>query len=127
MEATLFLQNKLARHISWNGQMLTFTRYSKNEYEELTDEVERTFTFKGLFHDGGGYGGMLKIEIYERDGGRTFTKFKPLVLCLYEDGKDIQTDDVVEIGGNKYNVVDITNVKNLNIAFEISLEIDNGK
>lgn len=127
MEATLFLRNKLARHISWNGQELTFTRYSKNEYNELTDNVEQTFTFKGLFHDGGGYGGMLKIDLYERDGARTFTKFKPIVLCMYEDGKDLTIDDVLELGGNTYNVVEITNVKNLNIAFEVSLEIDNGE
>lgn len=127
MEATLFLRNKLARHVSWNGQELTFTRYKRNEYNEIIDEVDTTFTFKGLFHDGGGYGGMLKLDFWERDGATNFTKFKPIVLCMYEDGKNIQTYDVLELGGNRYNVVEITNVKNLNIAFEISLEIDNGR
>lgn len=127
MEAVLFLKNKLDRHIEWNGQMLTFQRYAKNDYEELTDVVSEEFTFKGIFHEGGGYGGMLNIELYERDGGRTPSKMKPMVLCRYEDGLNLEMDDFVKISNNIYKVVDKADVKNLGIAFEVSMEIDNGK
>jgi len=126
MEASLYLRNKLHRHIEWNGQPLIFYRYSKNEYEELTNEIEEEFHFKGLFHDGGGYGGMLNFELFERDGARTITKMKPMILCKYEDGKDIVIDDVVYMAGIKYRMVEKNNVKNLNIAFELSLEKDDG-
>lgn len=127
MEATLFLRNKLKRHITWNGQELTFKRYVKNQYEELTDEVEQEFNLIGLFHDGGGYGGMLNVELFERDGGRTTTKFKPMILALYEDANVLDVDDRVTISNETYKVVEVTNVKQLNIAVEISLEVDNGR
>lgn len=127
MEATLFLRNKLKRHIDWSGQELTFYRSVKNEYGELTDEIEQEFSMKALYHDGGGYGGMVNIEILERDGGRTFTRMKPMVMCLYEDGIDIQTDDWIIISENRYRVVDKLDIKNLNVVFEISLELDYGR
>lgn len=123
MEASLFLRNKLYRHIEWNGQPFTFYRYAKNKYNELeVGTIEQEFAFKGLFHDGGGYGGMLNFELYERDGARTITKMKPMILCKYEDGKNIVIDDAVFIAGIEYRMVEKNNVKNLDIAFELSLE-----
>lgn len=127
MEATLFLKNKIKRHIEWNGQNFTFYRYARNEYNELTKETEREFNFKGIFHEGGGYGGMLNIELYERDGARIISRMKPMILCMYEDGKDLQIDDWVKIKGNVYKIVGTQDVKNLNIAFEISMEKDNSE
>lgn len=122
MEATLYLKNKLYRHIDWNGQEFVFYRNAKNEYGELTEEIEKRFWFKGLFHDGGGYGGMLNFELYERDGGRTITKMKPMILCKYDDAKELMIDDVVYIGDDKYRMIEKNNVKNLGIAYELSLE-----
>lgn len=124
-EATWFLKNKLMRHIAWNGQEFEVFRYGRNEYGELDENIIESFKFKGLFHDGGGYGGMLNIEIYERDGARTMSKMKPMILCTYEDGVNITTDDWCMIGGDKFNVIDKNNVKQLGIMFEISLEKDN--
>lgn len=127
MEATLFLRNKINRHIQWNGQDFTFYRYAKNEYGELSTEIEREFNFRGVFHEGGGYGGMLNIELYERDGARTVSKMKPMILCGYDDGKDLKIDDWADIGGVIYRIVGKQDVKNMNIAFEISMEKeDNG-
>lgn len=126
MEAVLFLKNKLLRHVKWNGQPIIFYRNSKNEYNELTDEIENQFIIIGLFHEGGGYGGMLNIELYERDGARTFSKMKPMILCSYQDGFNLKTDDWCKINNNTYKIVEKNDVKNLGIAFEISLEIDNG-
>lgn len=123
LQAEVFFRNKINRQIQWNGQKFVFTRYKKNEYNELTDEVDCTFEMKAIFHDGGGYGGMLNIEIYERDGGRSFTKVKPMILCLYEDGKDLIIDDEVHIGDDVYTVVEKNNIKNFNVAYEISLEV----
>ena len=123
MEAVLFLKNKLLRHISWNGQMVTFYRYATNEYGELTTEYTEINTFKGLFHDGGGYGGMLNYEMYERDGGRTLTKMKPMILCAYEDAKDLVVDDFVIINGQYYKMIEKNDVKGLGYVVEISLEV----
>jgi hypothetical protein len=127
MNVEVFLRNKLERQIKWNGQPFKFIRYKRNDFHEITDEVEKEFNFNGVFHEGGGYGGMLNIEMYGRDGGKTVTKMKPMVLALYEDSVEIDTDDYVNIGDYTYKVVEKNDIKNLHIAFEISLEVDNGR
>lgn len=125
MRAEVFFKNKIKRQVLWNGQNMVFTRYVKNQYKEITDEVELQIELQGVFHEGGGYGGMLNIELYERDGSRSISKMKPMILCMYEDAKDIVIDDVVEIGNNRYRVVEKNDIKNFNVAFEISLEVIN--
>lgn len=123
MNVSNYLRNKIVRQIKWNGQEFTFKRYAKDKYHQMTKEPLETFTFQGLFHEGGGYGGMLQVEMFERDGGRTVTKLKPMILCLYEDGKDLMMDDVVQIGDNMHKLVQKIDVKNLRIAYEITLEL----
>ena len=71
MNVEVFLRNKLERQIKWNGQPFKFIRHKRNDFHEITDEVEKEFNFNGVFHEGGGYGGMLNIEMYGRDGGKT--------------------------------------------------------
>ena len=127
MNVEVFLRNKLERQIKWNGQPFKFIRYKRNDFHEITDEVEKEFNLNGVFHEGGGYGGMLNIEMYGRDGGKTVTKMKPMVLALYEDSIEVDTDDYVNIGDYTYKVVEKNDIKNLHIAFEISLEVDNGR
>lgn len=127
MQIKTFLANKIKRQILWNGQKFTFNRYKVNEYKELTDEIEKSIIVKGIFHEGGGYGGMLNIELYERDGARSISSMKPMILCLYEDGKDLVIDDEVVIAGSKFRVVEKNNVKQINVAFEVSLELDKSK
>ena len=122
-----FLKNKITRQIKWNGKSFTFIRYKENDYHEKNyNEVEMEVTLKGVFHEGGGYGGMLNIELYSRDGGRTVTKMKPMILCLKNDDSTIlDIDDVVKVGDYIYKVVEKNDIQNLGIAFEISLEIVN--
>lgn len=123
MNVKNFLRNKIVRQIKWNGQEFIFTRYKRDTYGQLTEEVDDIFTFTGLFHEGGGYGGMLQVELFERDGGRTITKLKPMILCLYEDGKPLEIDDVVKIGDNYHKLVQKVDIKNLNVAYEMTLEL----
>ena len=123
MQAATFLRNKIKRQILWNGQDFEFKRYAENSYHELTNDVEQTFKIKGIFHEAGGYGGMLNIELYEREGSREFSKMKPMILCLYDDtSKQLELDDRVTIGDDKYFVVEKNDIKNMHIAYEISLE-----
>lgn len=127
MQVDNFLRNKIVRQIKWNGQKFEVLRFKRNNFHELTEDIEKTFELNGVFHEGGGYGGMLNIEMFGRDGGRTVSKMKPMILCLHEDGVNLDTDDVIIIGDYKYHIVEKNDVKNLKIAFEISLEIDNGR
>lgn len=125
MVADRFMRNKIKRQIEWNGRDLIFERYEKDAYGQLKDTIDEIYEMRAVFHEGGGYGGMLNIEIYENDGARTTTKMKPMLLCLYEDGLKIQSDDWVTINGRRFSVVDKSDISGLNIAFEVSLELDN--
>lgn len=122
-----FLKNKITRQIKWNGKSFTFIRYKENDYHEKNyNEVEMEVTLEGVFHEGGGYGGMLNIELYSRDGGRTVSKMKPMILCLKtEESTVLKMDDVVKVGDYVYKVVEKNDIQNLGVAFEISLEILN--
>lgn len=122
-----FLKNKITRQIKWNGKSFTFIRYKENDYHEKNyNEVEMEVTLEGVFHEGGGYGGMLNIELYSRDGGRTVSKMKPMILCLKtEESTVLKMDDVVKVGEYVYKVVEKNDIQNLGVAFEISLEIVN--
>lgn len=123
MQVETFLKNKINRLIRWNGQELVFTRKTKNQYHELTDDTAFQIKIKGVFHDGGGYGGMLNLELYTREGSREYDKSKPMILCLVDDNSSqIVIDDEITIGTTPYTVVDKVDVKNLGIAYEISLE-----
>ena len=123
MQVETFLKNKISRLIQWNGQDLVFTRKMKNQYHEIVEDTEFTIQIKGVFHDGGGYGGMLNLELFTREGSREYEKSKPMILCLVDDvSSQIVIDDEIKIGNVNYTVVDKVDLKNLGIAYEISLE-----
>jgi hypothetical protein len=123
MQVETFLKNKINRLIKWNGQDFVFTRKVKNQYHEIVDDTDFEIHIKGVFHDGGGYGGMLNLELYTREGSREYDKSKPMILCLVDDNSSqIVIDNKITIGNVDYNVVDKVDVKNLGIAYEISLE-----
>lgn len=120
-----FLESKIKRQVQWNGRMLDFIRFRRDAYGQITDDVDEEFSFRGVFHEGGGYGGMLNIELYESDGARTTTRMKPMILCLYADGDKVRIDDYVRISNRMFSVVDKSDVSGFGVAFEISLELDN--
>ena len=123
MQVETFLKSRIKRLIQWNGQELIFTRKAKNQYHEIIDEPEVTIRIKGVFHDGGGYGGMLNLELFTREGSREYEKSKPMILCLNdENSSQIVIDDEIKIGNVNYTVVDKVDLKNLGVAYEISLE-----
>lgn len=123
MQVETFLKSKINRLIKWNGQDFVFTRKMKNQYHEIVDDTNFEIHIRGVFHDGGGYGGMLNLELYTREGSREYDKSKPMILCLVDDdSSQIVIDDEVTIGRTPYTVVDKVDVKNLGIAYEISLE-----
>lgn len=123
MQVETFLKTKIERLIKWNGQEFVFTRKMKNQYHEIVDDTDFELHIRGVFHDGGGYGGMLNLELYTREGSREYDKSKPMILCLVDDNSSqIVIDDEIRIGNVDYTVVDKVDLKNLGIAYEVSLE-----
>ena len=45
-----------------------------------------------------------------------------MILCMYEDAKNIVLGDKIEISGKQYKVSGVLNIQNYNVAADISLE-----
>lgn len=113
-----FLRNKIDHQINYNGDEYTFKRFGVDEYNQQSEEVTDTFTFKGIFHET-----VNHVSLAESDGARIFNVPASYILCLYEDGEPIKIDDQIEINEKVYRVTGKTDVNNFRVAFDISLEL----
>lgn len=118
MQNVLFLQTKIARQISLNGQSFEFKRFKFDKYNVITDEVLKVYTLKGIFHEAVSY-----QKPQDAEAGRMVAKPQPMILTLIENDIDILKDDVVRIGNNTFTVVEKHDVKGLQVAYDISLEV----
>lgn len=117
MQYSLFLKNKIQRQLALNGQDFEFYKSEKDKYGQ-PKLSESTIKIKGIFHQTSSF---LKSE--DSEGARITKKPQPMIMALYEDCLNIEKDDQLMISDNKYKVVGKTNVNNLNVAFDISLEV----
>lgn len=117
MVNSTFEAYKLKRELKRIGQVYTFFRKRKNDYNEETDELEEKLCIKAIYHEQNGF-----VQIMSGDTTRTKTKKSPMLLCLYEDAKCLKTDDIVKINNHKFKVVEVVNIQEWNIICDISLE-----
>lgn len=118
-DMALFLKSKIARQIRSNGLRYCFIRYKVDNFNQLSDEVGKTFFVSGLFHTTNSY-----VKSDDSEGARIVSKQQPRMLVLVEDGRMLEKDDVVVINGNKYKVVEKSDINNFGIAFDVSLEME---
>ena len=118
MGQELFLKNKINRQIKQNGSVYIFKQFGVDEYGQRLDEVQNEITVEGLFHET-----VNHIKLTESDAARVIDVPKSYILCLFEQGKEIEMDNIVVINEKEYRVIGKTNVGNYNIAFDISLEL----
>lgn len=118
MQMALFLKNKISRQLELNGSDYTFVQYKTDEYKQLTDEVEKSFVVRGLFHTTNSY-----IKETASEGARIVSKPQPMMLMLVEDGNKISKDNKVSVGDCVYKVVSKTDVNHFGVVFDVSLEL----
>jgi len=114
--AYLFLQNKLKKRIEWSNETYTFTRAVEDKYHRKQAETI-SIEIKGLYHQTNSY-----QQKSSKDGSITTNKPQPMILCLYEDGSQIQKNDKTIVNGISMLVTGIVDVQNLHVALQISLE-----
>lgn len=117
MQMALFLKNKINRQISINGCEYVFNRHKVDKYKQMSNEVLENIIIKGLLHTTNVY-----VKSNESENSRIVKKQQSMILTLYDDGIQIKKDDAVVIVGKVYKVVEKTDVNNLSVAFDISLE-----
>lgn len=121
-----FEREKVKRNILAHGCEFTFVRPVKNNFGEYTGETTSVVTLNGLFHQSRGY---ISQSTGMEDGKVIRSKPQPMILVLFDEYSDlIFTEDTVIYKGTKYRVTGKNNINNLDISYDISLEmIDDGK
>ena len=116
-----FQKTKLRRELDRKGIDVTVTRYSKNDYGELSDNSSKTFNLRALFHKAntGSY-----VQLTTDRGSRMQSEKSPMLLTLYElfEEEPLQIDDVITFNNNTYKVNGWFNVEEANYAIDISME-----
>jgi hypothetical protein len=110
------LRNNILRH----GKTYTFKRNLKNSYdEELSNEYELiTYPVKAIYHEVNKY-----IQVGEGESARVQSKKITMMVCLYEEAKDIIFNDKVELNGKLYKVNGTNDILEENEFIDISLEV----
>lgn len=117
MREYLFLRSKIKRQIDWNGQEFHFTHVGEDKYHRGSEET--VVSVVGVYHQATSY-----KQKSSSDGMVTSTKAKPMILCMYEDGSAVSVGDRISLNGKDMFVSGVENVQELNVAVEISLEVN---
>lgn len=113
-----FKLQQVAQQVARLGKLHIFYRYKKNSYKEVTSEIDKTIQIHGIFHTQ-----KTRVERPTNDTTVSRTKDAPMLLVTYEDYKaaELQHKDRIRIGEVDYELLDATNIGELNVAIDISL------
>lgn len=110
--------HKVVREIATHGSEYVFNRETKDDYGEVTGEETEVKNITGIFHSTNSF-----ITKTVTDGSVTIKKEQPMILTTFEDGAELQVDDVTIINGSRFKVTGKNNVQEKNILCDISLEV----
>lgn len=116
MNSAQFQLNKVRRIIASQGVEFTFTRPGRNEFQEPNGTTE-SFKIKGVYHETTSY-----IRKTSSDASTTRQKPSPMVLTLWENAAVLQHTDKLIYNGKTYQINEIKNIGEANVAADISLE-----
>lgn len=106
------------REIETHGKEYTFYRKMLDKYKQDTGDYEEVGKIRCLYHTEKGY-----VSETVGDFGRTRERGAPKLLVVPENATKIRKNDLVEINGIVFEVVDLNNVGELNIVVDLSLEV----
>lgn len=111
--------SKLKRILRTQKIKYTFNRLPLNSFGEPDkDKQPIKIEIQGLFHMSSSHQTRTNA-----DSTTIATNPQPMILALYEVAKTIKYGDCVVINNQKYKVVEVMNVNELNLFAEISLEV----
>lgn len=115
---TKFEAYKISRELKRTGKKYEFKRAKRNDFNEPTDELNSVGEIVGLYHEQNSH-----IAVSTGDTTQYRSKKVPMILCLYEDAKNLKVDDKVEINSKTFKVNGVINIQEWNIIADISLEV----
>lgn len=106
------------REIETYGKEYIFYRKMLDKYKQDTGEHEEVGKIRCLYHTEKGY-----VSESVGDFGRTRERGAPKLLTVFDSHFMIKKNDLVEVNGKVFEVVDLNNVGELNIVVDLSLEV----
>ena len=119
MHSSSFQLNKVKRLLRTPGQSFTFTRTGVDRFGE-PDGTTESFEIIGVYHESPS-NSMYSVQ-QKADSATIWPKSFPMMLCLWEDAKNLQPDDIAEINGKKYKIGEIRNLEVANLIADVTLE-----
>lgn len=115
----LALKRAVQKAIEINPTKFTFVGEGSNNFGEPDASKQSEVKITGIFVDEESY-----TTLNVGDSGQVQKVFSPMLICLWDDScKDIKKDDTVLVNGVTYKVLAVTNLMQLNVIAEISLEV----
>lgn len=114
------LKRAVEKAIEINPTEFTFVAEDSNDFGE-PDASKQPSEIKitGIFINEESY-----TTVSTGDSGQVEKIFSPMIICSWADScKDIKKDNIVPVNGVTYKVLAVTNLMQLNVAAEISLEV----
>lgn len=116
---------KIQREIKRSGETYKFRRHTKNKFGEPVIDENRdsdVCNVQGLYHEENS-----NIQITTGDTTQVRTKKIPMVLCAWDEAKDLVVGDFTIINQKVFKVTGVVNIQEWSIVADISLEVvDNG-
>lgn len=116
---------KIRREVRRSGETYKFRRHIKNKFGEPVidkDSDSDVCNVKGLYHEENS-----NIQITTGDTTQVRTKKIPMILCIWDEAKDLVVGDFTIINQKVFKVTGVVNIQEWSIVADISLEVvDNG-
>lgn len=113
-----FQINKVNRLIRLYGQNFIFKRQKLNEYNEPIKDDEEQIEVFGVYHETNSI-----ITQTSSEAAVLRSKVQPLIMCMNDEAEKIKKNDLLEIKGTKYKVVDKIDLNKMGICVDVSLEV----
>lgn len=114
---------KLRRSMLRSGQSFKFFRNEKNSFGEPSGDKVEVGELKAIYHSMNS-----NIQLSTGDAVQVRTKKIPMLLCAYDDAKElgIRAGDWIALNGQKMYVTGIVNIQEWRLVADISLEVFDG-
>ena len=116
MNSRLFQVHKVRRLILTQGEQFEFIRRDQNAFDE-PNEVVQAITLRGVYHETVSF-----ISKTSTDATTLRKKASPMILCLWEDAKQLKHTDVLEFKSKTYKIGGIKDLSEDGLICDISLE-----
>lgn len=116
MREAMFLKHKVENQLRKSGTTFEVMRAGKDKFGQPVVPT-KVYEFVGLYHENNSF-----IQTTSSDATIIQTNKSPMILCLIEDARALQLNDLITINGNTFTVSGFVNIQELDVVADVSLD-----